>query len=121
MPASDRARILTALNITRADVPSNIVTEIVQHAVTQERSSTAAQQKQMQKCIEKVRSAVMTSEAPTRQVENIRAVIGTYGRGTSDWCDRMDLEASSFIKAKAKRSAGSVLAALVHPPSDTKH
>jgi hypothetical protein len=92
----------------------------VEHVVYR-RVPAEHQQKQARKFVEQVRFAVTTNEAPTRQVENIKAAVEAYdakGTRTLDWWIRMD-RASSFIKDKAKQSTSPVSTVLAHPP--TKH
>lgn len=113
LSAPDRAQILAALGITHADVPSNIVAEIAQHAVSQER-------KQAGQFTKKVRSALLTNAAPARKVENIRTALEALDAGgASDWCARMDRVASGFTQTKLE--ASSALTALDPAHSPTKH
>ena len=109
----DKCRVAAALRI-------DVGAEVVKRAVAQERSSA---QKQARKFIEGVRLALLTNEAPARQVEAVKAMVDAYeARGTRalDWCNRTDQEASSFIKDKPKQSTSPVPTALA-PPPPTKH
>jgi hypothetical protein len=119
LSAADRKRVIAALGVTMADVPLNIVAEIVQL----ERRAAEHRWKQVMQFTKKVCSAVMTNEAPAAMVKTIRAAVAIYeakGARILDWTDRMDLAASRFTEATPKQSSP-VPAALAHPPSDTKH
>ena len=105
----DKCRVAAALRI-------DVGAEVVKRAVAQERSSA---QKQARKFIEGLRLALLTNEAPARQVEAVKAMVDAYDARetrTPDWRDRMDRVASSFTEGRSKQTVSTMLA-----PPPTKH
>jgi hypothetical protein len=101
--ATDRARVIEALAITRCDVPAAVAADIVQHAVRQTREVAEKRRAAQAKCVADVRAALATSAPAAHRVEAALAVLQHHNpvKRAKHWSERMDPK-SSRIQNKDK-------------------
>jgi hypothetical protein len=102
---TDRARIIKALALTRADISTSVITDVVQHAVGQVREVAEQESVALRKFAASIGAVVKTQAAPAHQLEEVRdALKDLAGVSGPDWLERMNLAGSVFRQPALKRS-----------------